>query len=66
MNAMRCYFLKNGVIRAVEVVRSTSDEAAIGQALELFEKRKEEFGGIELWDGNRLVHQHPANVRQSA
>lgn len=66
MNAMRCYFLKNGVIRAVEVVRCTSDEAAVERALQLYEKRKDEFTGIELWDGNRLVHQHPVNVRQSA
>jgi len=63
---MRCYFLKNGVIRAVEVVRCTSDEAAIDQAMRLYEERKGEFVGIELWDGNRLVHQHPAKVKQSA
>ena len=66
MNAMRCYFLKNGVIRAVEVVRCASDAAAIEHALQLFEKRKGEFAGIELWDGSRLVYQHPANVRRSA
>ena len=66
MKAMRCYFLKNEVIRAVEVVRCTSDEAAIEYALQLFERRKDEFAGFELWDGNRLVHQHPASVRRSA
>jgi hypothetical protein len=66
MNPMRCYFLKNGVIRAVEVVRSSSDEAAIEQAIQLYDKRKDEFAGIELWDGRRLVYQHPENVRQSA
>jgi len=66
MKAMRCYFLKNEVIRAVEVVRCTSDEAAIECALQLFERRKNEFAGFELWDGNRLVQQHPASVRRSA
>ena len=66
MNAMRCYFLKNGVIRAIEIVRCPSDEAAIEHALQMFEERKEEFAGFELWDGNRLVHQHPASARRSA
>ena len=66
MKAMRCYFLKNEVIRAVEVVRCTSDDAAIETALQMFERRKDEFAGIELWDGNRLVHQHPASARRSA
>ncbi len=63
---MRCYFLRNGTIRAVEVVRCASDTAAIDHALQLFEKRKDEFTGLELWDGNRLVHQHPASVRKLA
>jgi hypothetical protein len=63
---MRCYFFKDGVIRAVEVVRCTSDEMAIEQAMQLFEGRKSGFVGFELWDGNRLVHQYPAKVRQSA
>lgn len=63
---MRCYFLKDDVIRAVEVVRCASDDAAIEQAIELFDQRKDEFAGFELWDGNRLVRQHPAKVRQSA
>jgi len=66
MKSMGCYFLKNEVIRAVEVVRCASDDAAIEHALKLFEKRKNEFGGFELWDGNRLVHQHPARVRRTA
>jgi len=66
MKAMRCYFLKNGVIRAVDVVRCTTDETGIEHALQLFENRKAEFAGFELWDGARLVHQHPANVRQPA
>jgi len=66
MKSMRCYFLKNEVIRAVEVVRCASDDAAIEHALQLYERRKAEFGGFELWDGNRLVHQRPASVRRTA
>jgi hypothetical protein len=63
---MRCYFLKNDVIRAIEVVRCASDESAIEHALLRFDMRKEEFTGFELWEGNRLVHQHPENMRRSA
>ncbi len=66
MNAMRCYFLKNGVIRGVEVVHAVSDEVAVEEAMRLYEKRKDEFGGIELWHGTRLVHQHPPDARRSA
>jgi len=66
MKAMRCYFLRNGTIRAVEVVRCDSDDAAIEEAMRLYDKSRYEFGGIELWDGGRLVHQYPADVRKSA
>jgi hypothetical protein len=66
MQAFRCYFLKGGVIRSVEVVRCTTDEAAIEQAMRLYESRKNQFAGIELWDGARLVYQHPADVRKTA
>jgi hypothetical protein len=66
MKAMRCYFLKNGVIRAVEVVRCVSNDAAIEEALRLFEKSKYEFAEIEVWDGNRRVFHYPADVRRSA
>jgi len=66
MKALRCYFLKNGVIRSVEVLRCATTAAAIERAIELYEERKGEFAGIELWDGAQLVHQHPADVRKSA
>lgn len=66
MKALRCYFLRNGVIRSVEVLRCASEAAAIERAMQLYEERKGEFAGIELWDGNRLVHHYPANVRPSA
>ena len=66
MKALRCYFLRHGVIRSVEVLQCASDAAAIERAMQLYEERKDEFAGIELWDGNRLVHHYPASVRQSA
>jgi hypothetical protein len=66
MKAIRCYLLRNGVIRAVEVLRCSSDEDAIEQGLRQLEKRKDEFSGIELWDGPRRVYHHSANVSESA
>jgi hypothetical protein len=66
MKSMSCYFLKKEVIRAVEGVRGASDGAAIEHALLLYERRKDEFAGFELWDGNRCVLQHPESVRRSA
>lgn len=66
MKALRCYFLRHDVIRSVEVLHCASDTAAIERAMQLYEERKNEFAGIELWDGDRLVHHYPANVRQSA
>jgi len=66
MRALRCYLLRQGVIRSVEVLRCDSDAAAVEKAMQLYEERKAEFAGIELWDGDRLVHHYPANVRPSA
>lgn len=66
MNAMRCYFVRNGTIRSIEVVRCVSDADAIEHALQLYERRKEQFEGFELWDRARLVHQHLASVRKTA
>lgn len=56
---MRCYLLRNGHIRAVELLTERSDEAAIIQAKALFEKRANEFEGFEVWDCARFVHRHP-------
>lgn len=55
---MRVYFLRNGHIRAVEPLTDVSDEAAVEEARELFEKRKSEFEAFEIWDRARFVHRH--------
>ena len=57
---MRCYFMRDGHIDAVELVTDASDEAAIKQAETLFEERKKNgFTGFEVWDCARFVRGHP-------
>jgi len=56
---VRCYFLRRGHIGSVEILTDVSDEAAIKQANALFEKRKKEFEGFEVWDRARFVHCYP-------
>lgn len=54
---MRCYFMHDGHIQAVEVLRATTDEAAIKEAHELFREHSgRRFAGFEVWDQARLVH----------
>ena len=59
---MRCYFLRGGHIGAVEVLTEEADEAAIKHAVALFENRKKEFEGFEVWDRARFVYRHPEPV----
>lgn len=56
---MRCYFVYNDHFRSVEILTETSDQAAILEARELFEERKDDFEGFEVWDSKRLVYKHP-------
>lgn len=58
---MRCYFLREGHIGAVEVLTDASDDAAVKEAEALFAKRKdkEDFAGFEVWDRARFVHRYP-------
>lgn len=56
---MRCYFMRDGHIGAVEMLTGTSDAAAIAQAQALFEQCKDKFAGFEVWDRARFVHRYP-------
>lgn len=56
---MRCYFIRDGHIGAVELLTDTSDAAAIAQAQALFEQRKDKFAGFEVWDRARFVYRYP-------
>jgi len=58
---MRCYFLREGHIGAVELLTDASDEAAIKEAEALFAERKDKFTHYEVWDRARFVHRFPAN-----
>jgi hypothetical protein len=58
---MRCYFLRDGHIAAVEVLPDGSDDdTAIKQSCMLFVSRLgESFDGFELWDRARKVYCYP-------
>ncbi|MDE1903843.1 MAG: hypothetical protein KGI46_08305 [Alphaproteobacteria bacterium] len=58
---MRCYFLRDGHIGAVELLTDVSDEAAIKEAEALFKERQDKYAGYEVWDRARFVHRFPAN-----
>ena len=58
---MRCYFMRDGHIGAVEMLQPADDKAIIEQARSLFK----ELGplrtadGFEVWDGPRFVYRFP-------
>jgi len=62
---MRCYFMRNGHIGAVELLTDVSDAAAIAQATALFEERKHKFVGFEVWGRARFVHRFPPDGKKS-
>ena len=59
---MRCYFMHDGHIRAVELLSCIDDQSRIAEARELFETRvqaREARTGFEVWDGKRFVYRFP-------
>jgi hypothetical protein len=56
---MRCYFMRNGHIQAVEEFFGLSEEEATVKAHALFSERKHPFEGFELWDHARFLTRHP-------
>jgi hypothetical protein len=59
---MRCYFMRDGHIEAVEEVPGLSDEEAIAKAHALFSERKHLFEGFEVWDRTRVLIRHPEST----
>ena len=55
---MRCYFMRNGHIGAVEELFGLSEEEARVKAHVLFAERKHLFEGFELWDHARFLIRH--------
>lgn len=56
---MRCYLMRRGHIAAVEVLDGASDRAIIEQARAIFEERKTDYEGFEVWDCARFVYRSP-------
>ena len=58
---MRCYFMSDGHIVAVELLAATTDEGRIAEARELFNVKGKPQGaeGFEVWDGPRFVYRFP-------
>ena len=64
---MRCFFMKQGHITAVELLPGLNDAEAVKKSHELFEARKNEAGyeGFEVWQEARVVFQYsPTTVGQ--
>jgi len=59
---MRCYFMRDGHIGAVEVLAAGNDDQAIAAAKALFDGQyAKSFEGFEIWDRSRFVHRYPSN-----
>lgn len=56
---MRCYLVRKGHIAAVEVLDGASDEAVIEKARAIFEERKTDYEGFEVWEGPKFVYRYP-------
>ncbi len=56
---MRCYFMRDGHIEAVEELPGLADEEAIEKAHALFSELQLSFDGFELWDRSRVLMRHP-------
>lgn len=64
---MRCFFTKGGHIVGVEALPpDVMDDEAVEMARHLFEQRKSEFDGFEVWDRTRGIYQFPKSEERSA
>ena len=64
---MRCYLIRDGHFKSVELVDAATDAETIQLAIETFHNRLdsvtgEPYDGFELWDGNRVVHRYTHTV----
>ncbi|HYL49409.1 MAG TPA: hypothetical protein VET84_08610 [Stellaceae bacterium] len=57
---MRCYFMRDGHIGAVEILNVTNDDDAIAAARALFADRYgKAYEGFEVWDRARFIYRFP-------
>jgi len=63
---MRCYFMRDGHIGAVEFLNATDDEGCRAEARRLFETSGKSHGadGYEVWDGPRFIYRFPEKPLQ--
>jgi hypothetical protein len=63
---MRCYFMRDGHIQAVEFLAATDDAGRIAEARQAFEASGERVhaDGFEVWDGARFVYRFPEPATQ--
>jgi hypothetical protein len=54
---MRCYFMRAGHIAGVEILEGLTGEEEKSRSL--FAERANEYDGAEVWEGARMVLQHP-------
>jgi hypothetical protein len=64
---MRCYFMRNGHIAAVELLEEAADDReAIKQGSARFLGRlREGFEGFEIWERDRMVFRYPEEEKQA-
>jgi hypothetical protein len=53
---MRCFFMKNGHIAAVEFLSRDDDPGRIAEAAALFQAKGQGMDGFEVWEGARFVY----------
>ena len=59
---MRCYFLRNARIEAVELLKPGSDENLIEQGKALLRERTSQgYDCFEVWTGRRFVYRSSDN-----
>ena len=63
---MRCYFLRNGHIVAVEELTGLSDKEAIVKAQALFSECENAVEAFEVWDQTRVIIRHPPIAQEPA
>ena len=64
---MRCYFLRNARIEAVELLKPGPDENLIEQGKALFRERASQgYDGFEVWTGRRFVYRSSDNPAEAS
>jgi hypothetical protein len=61
---MRCFFMKDGHITAVQLLNSDTDDGLVEQATKAFYAKggRGAADGFEVWDGPRFVSRFPPDL----